>query len=86
VCTCPLPCRYAWEALVVNELRGLYLLFTAPGVSLSVAVKGDLFLQVIGVDPSLLVTNVAVLSAMYVGCCLFALSAEWLQHVRLRRR
>lgn len=71
---------------MVNELRGLYLLFTAPGVSLSVAVKGDLFLQVIGVDPSLLVTNVAVLSAMYVGCCLFALSAEWLQHVRLRRR
>jgi hypothetical protein len=38
------------------------------------------------VDPSLLNFSVAVLAAMYVGCCAFAVAAEWLQHARLRRR
>ncbi len=39
-----------------------------------------------GVDPGLLNFSVGVLAAMYVGCCAFAVAAEWLQHARLRRR
>lgn len=38
--------RYAWEALVINELSGLFLYFTAPNVKITVAVKGETFLQV----------------------------------------
>jgi hypothetical protein len=38
--------RYAWEALVINELSGLDLFLSAPGVSLSLPVKGQVFLQV----------------------------------------
>ena len=41
--------RYAWEALVINELQGLDLFLSAPGVSLSLPVKGQVFLQVGGV-------------------------------------
>jgi hypothetical protein len=41
--------RYAWEALVINELSGLDLFLSAPGVSLSLPVKGQVFLQVSGV-------------------------------------
>jgi len=63
--------RYAWEAMVINELRSLYLYFTAPNVSITVSMKGTVFLDIIGVKDAMLLPDIAVLVAMYVGCCIF---------------
>ncbi len=57
--------RYAWEALAINELAGLDLFLSAPGVSISLPVRGDVFLSIIGVNPGLLALNIGVLVAMY---------------------
>jgi hypothetical protein len=57
--------RYAWEALAINELAGLDFLLSAPGVSISLPVRGDVFLSIIGVNPLLLKLNNGVLVAMY---------------------
>jgi hypothetical protein len=46
--------------------------FSAPGVSLSLPVKGEVFLQIIGVQDELFVADyVAVLAAIYALCCAF---------------
>ncbi|KAI8473210.1 MAG: hypothetical protein J3K34DRAFT_519217 [Monoraphidium minutum] len=63
--------RYAWEAMVINELKSLYLYFTAPNVSITVSMKGTVFLDIIGVKDSMLLPDIAVLVAMYAGCCAF---------------
>lgn len=63
--------RYAWEALVINELADLDLFLSAPGVSLSLPMKGGVFLQIIGVRQELFMVDVAVLVAMYVAACGF---------------
>ncbi|WIA23676.1 hypothetical protein OEZ85_000376 [Tetradesmus obliquus] len=66
--------RYSWEALVINELQGLDLFLSAPGVSLSLPVKGEVFLQIIGVQTGLFVVDIAVLAAIYAACCVFVLA------------
>jgi hypothetical protein len=63
--------RYSWEALVINELSGIDLFLSAPGVSLSLPVKGEVFLQIIGVNNDLFVADIAVLAAIYALCCVF---------------
>jgi hypothetical protein len=68
--------------MVINELSGLYLYFTAPNVSITVAVKGEMFLQIIGVDAALLMVDIAVLVAMYFGCCMFVVAVVWLRYGR----
>jgi hypothetical protein len=56
---------------VINELSGIDLFLSAPGVSLSLPVKGEVFLQIIGVQDELFVPNIAVLAAIYALCCAF---------------
>jgi hypothetical protein len=63
--------RYSWEALVINELSGIDLFLSAPGVSLSLPVKGEVFLEIIGVQDELFVADIAVLAAIYALCCVF---------------
>eukprot|EP00879_Flechtneria_rotunda_P000702 GHRR01000820.1.p1 GENE.GHRR01000820.1~~GHRR01000820.1.p1 ORF type:complete len:943 (+),score=354.31 GHRR01000820.1:2184-5012(+) len=65
--------RYAWEALVINELAGLDLFLSAPGVALSLPVRGEVFLEIIGVQWRLYMVDVVVLVAMYLACCVFVL-------------
>lgn len=64
-------CRYSWEALVVNELSGIDLFLSAPGVALSLPVRGEVFLEIIGVQTSLFIVDIAVLVAIYVAACVF---------------
>lgn len=63
--------RYSWEALVINELSGIDLFLSAPGVSLSLPVKGQVFLEVVGVNSQLFMVDIGVLIAMYFACCAF---------------
>lgn len=77
------PFSYAWEAMVINELRSLYLYFTAPNVSITVSMKGTVFLDIIGVKERMLLPDVAVLVAMYAGCCAFLC---FVMHWRYGRR
>jgi hypothetical protein len=64
--------------MVINELRSLYLYFTAPNVSITVSMKGGVFLDIIGVREAMLLPDVAVLVAMYAGCAaLFAFVVWW---------
>eukprot|EP00878_Enallax_costatus_P007470 GHUV01007823.1.p1 GENE.GHUV01007823.1~~GHUV01007823.1.p1 ORF type:complete len:559 (+),score=173.47 GHUV01007823.1:992-2668(+) len=65
--------RYSWEALVINELSGIDLFLSAPGVSLSLPVKGEVFLEIIGVHTDLFLVNIAVLVAIYVAACAFVI-------------
>ena len=74
--------RYAWEAMVINELTGAYLYLTAPNVSITIAIKGEVFLQIIGVDAGMIWTDVAVLAAMYLAACAFVLGVLWLRYGR----
>jgi hypothetical protein len=46
------PFRYAWEALVVNELTPLSLTFKADGLPPVPNVSGTLFLSLLGVKTS----------------------------------
>ena len=64
--------------MVINELRTLYLYFTAPNVSITVSMKGTVFLDIIGVRDEMLLPDVAVLVAMYAGCAaLLAFVMYW---------
>jgi len=74
--------RYAWEALVINEMRALYLYFSAPGIDLTVTVKGDAFLQIIGVDANALVPDVAALVGIWILCSGFAFWSVWWRYGR----
>ena len=69
--------RYAWEAMVINELTGAYLYLTAPNVSITIAIKGEVFLQIIGVDAGMIWADVAVLAAMYLAAAGFVLLVLW---------
>lgn len=82
LCSLAASYRYAWEAMVINELSGLYLFFTAPNVSITVAIKGEVFLKIIGVEASMILVDIAVLVAMYVGACLFVLMVMWMRYDR----
>lgn len=75
--------RYAWEAMVINELRSLYLYFTAPNVSITVSMKGTVFLDIIGVKDEMLLPDIGVLVAMYAGCCVLLC---FVMHWRYGRR
>ncbi|KAF8061171.1 ABCG2 [Scenedesmus sp. PABB004] len=66
--------RYAWEALAINELSGLDLFLSAPGVSLSLPVRGEVFLQIIGVDAALLPLDIAVLVGLYAAAAGFVVA------------
>ena len=57
-------CRYAWGALVINELGGLTLDFSAPGLPPVPAVSGNLFLGLLGINTSSLTTSIIVLICM----------------------
>ncbi|EIE21490.1 hypothetical protein COCSUDRAFT_66913 [Coccomyxa subellipsoidea C-169] len=54
---------FGFESLIVNEMSGINLLFAAQGVS--VTITGDLFLQLISVNTSVLVRDVLVLDAYF---------------------
>ena len=61
--------------MVINELRTLYLYFTAPNVSITVSMKGTVFLDIIGVRDEMLLPDVV---AMYAGCAaLLAFVMYW---------
>lgn len=73
---CALVHRWCWEALVVNELSGLVLDFTAPDLPRGLpAVRGSLFLSLLGVDASMLSEDLLVLGCMYAAVFLGALGA-----------
>ncbi|KIY97672.1 hypothetical protein MNEG_10287 [Monoraphidium neglectum] len=55
--------------MVINELRSLYLYFTAPNVSITVSMKGTVFLDIIGVKARMMLPDIAILVAMWAGCC-----------------
>jgi ABC-type multidrug transport system ATPase subunit len=74
--------RYAWEALVINEMKALYLVFGIEGIDIRVTVKGDVFLNIIGVDARMLLVDVAVLVAMWLLFCAFAFWAVWWRYGR----
>jgi hypothetical protein len=69
--------------MVINELRSLYLYFTAPNVSITVSMKGTVFLSIIGVNEDMLLPDVAILVAMYAGC---AALLAFIMHWRYGRR
>ena len=50
------------------------MFLSAPGVSLTLPVKGELFLEIIGVQTSLFIVNIAVLVAIYVAACVFVIA------------
>ncbi|BDA44712.1 probable broad substrate specificity ATP-binding cassette transporter at C-terminar half [Coccomyxa sp. Obi] len=54
---------YGFESLIVNEMSGINLLFAAQGVSVNIT--GDLFLQLISVNTSVLVRDVLILDAYF---------------------
>ena len=62
------------------------------GLTLSIAnlpsvtgYPGSLFLSSLGVDPTMLTTDVIVLVCEYAGCCLLAVGALWLRIAALTR-
>jgi hypothetical protein len=71
--------------MVINELRSLYLYFTAPNVSITVSMKGSVFLDIIGVKEEMLLPDIAVLVAMYAGCCAFLCFVMYWRYGRWRR-
>jgi hypothetical protein len=72
--------------MVINELSGLYLYFTAPNVSITVAVKGEMFLSIVGVDAALLMVDIGVLVAMYAGCAAFVVAVVWWRYGRAKEQ
>ncbi|KAG2449009.1 hypothetical protein HYH02_005763 [Chlamydomonas schloesseri] len=79
------PIRYAWESLVINELAPLVLNFSSPDLPQGLpAVKGTLFLSLLGVDDGLLNTDLIVLGCIYAAVVLIAFVAAWLRLVNLR--
>lgn len=58
---------------MINELSGIDLFLSAPGVSLSLPVKGEVFLEIIGVQTHLFLVNIAVLVGIYVAACVFVI-------------
>ena len=67
---------------MINELRSLYLYFTAPNVSITVSMKGTVFLDIIGVKEAMLMPDIVILVAMYVGCCVFLCFVMWWRNGR----
>lgn len=63
--------------MVINELRSLYLYFTAPNVSITVSMKGTVFLDIIGVKEGMLLPDIGILVAMYAGCCTLLCFVMW---------
>lgn len=65
--------RYAWDALCINEMRGLYLYFSAPNINASLRVSGLLFLEVLGVDVNGEMVDIIVQVCIYIGVVLTCL-------------
>ncbi|KAG2444711.1 hypothetical protein HXX76_001455 [Chlamydomonas incerta] len=79
------PIRYAWESLVINELAPLVLNFSSPDLPQGLpAVKGTLFLSLLGVDNGMLNTDLIVLGCIYAAIVLIAFGAAGLRLVNLR--
>ncbi|GLC58231.1 hypothetical protein PLESTB_001335900 [Pleodorina starrii] len=73
------PIRFCWEALAINELRPLVLSFSSPDLPQGLpAVKGSLFLSLLGVNADDLDTDLIVIGCLYgivagLATCLGAL-------------
>ncbi|GIL43871.1 hypothetical protein Vafri_1464 [Volvox africanus] len=81
------PTRFCWEALVINELKPLVLSFSAPDLPEGLpAVKGTLFLSLLGVNSGMLNTDLIVLGCMYAILALMAISFASLRLAALRGR
>ncbi|PNH12445.1 hypothetical protein TSOC_000623 [Tetrabaena socialis] len=81
------PIRFCWEALVINELRPLVLNFSSPDLPAGLpAVRGSLFLGLLGVDSGMLVTDLVVLGCMYGILAGAACAAAAMRVARMRGR
>lgn len=69
---------------MVNELRPLTLSFSAPDLPPVPDIQGRLFLQILGVDPDALTTNIIVLDVMVGVVIVFAVCAMYLRLALLR--
>eukprot|EP00198_Chlamydomonas_reinhardtii_P000244 XP_001689579.1 predicted protein [Chlamydomonas reinhardtii] len=79
------PIRFSWEALVINELSPLVLNFSSPDLPQGLpAVKGTLFLSLLGVNSDMLNTDLIVLGCIYAIIVLIAFAAAGLRLVNLR--
>ena len=59
------PFRWAWQALVVNEVRPLTLTLAVSDLPSLTGYPGGLFLSSLGIDPTMLTTNIIVLICEY---------------------
>ncbi|GLI69964.1 hypothetical protein VaNZ11_014710 [Volvox africanus] len=81
------PIRFCWEALVINELKPLVLSFSAPDLPEGLpAVKGSVFLSLLGVNSGMLNTDLIVLDCMYAILALMAITFASLRLAALRGR
>ncbi len=72
---------------MINELRDLTLNFSSPDLPQGLpAVRGSLFLSLLGVDSGLLVQDLVILGCIYAAVVLLALGAAWCRLAWLRGR
>ncbi|GIL81943.1 hypothetical protein Vretifemale_10888 [Volvox reticuliferus] len=81
------PIRFCWEAMVINELKPLVLYFSAPDLPEGLpAVKGSLFLSLLGVNSGMLNTDLIVLDCMYAILALMTIIFASLRLAAVRGR
>ena len=69
--------------MVINEMRPLGLTLSIANLPSVTNYPGSLFLSSLGVDPTMLTTNIIVLVCEYCLVCLLALGSLWLRMAAL---
>ncbi|KAK9811462.1 hypothetical protein WJX72_004287 [[Myrmecia] bisecta] len=65
---------YAFEAIFVNEMSGLFLTFAVAGYAAVPNVRGEVFLAALGINPAMMTRDVCVLVGFYVGTLLLGIA------------